>query len=363
EPGDDLSGLSERSPFVHISRIPEAGPGQRNVDPSDAINSKAPLDKLVGSITPADLHYERSHAGVPMLDPATHRLLIHGMAEKQLVLTMDDGARELAGVDIRLSNGVIAEIGAALDPVGEIVDASGCLVTPGLVNTHHHLYQTLTRAVPGGQDALLFGWLKTLYPIWARFGSEDMRISALAGLAELALSGCTLTSDHLYLFPNGARLDDTIDAARENSRNAHDEALSNSLFVRQGVMNGADVLPFAGLYLDEAQLSGLTLDGADFADATLTGAELKGSSLRNAVLAEADLTGADLTDADLTGADLSEAMLADADLTGATLTEVLRDDASLDGAWYLASEPPAADQELLDELRAVGASEADEDDD
>jgi len=154
-----------------------------------------------------------------------------------------------------------------------------------------------------------------------------------------------------------------IDAARENSRNAHDEALSNSLFVRQGVMNGADVLPFAGLYLDEAQLSGLTLDGADFADATLTGAELKGSSLRNAVLAEADLTGADLTDADLTGADLSEAMLADADLTGATLTEVLRDDASLDGAWYLASEPPAADQELLDELRAVGASEADEDDD
>ncbi|WP_340117880.1 sulfite dehydrogenase [Pelagibius sp. 7325] len=90
EPGEDLSGLSERSPFVHISRIPEAGPGQRNVDPGDAINSKAPLDKLVGSITPADLHYERSHAGVPMLDPAQHRLLIHGMTEKQLVLTMDD---------------------------------------------------------------------------------------------------------------------------------------------------------------------------------------------------------------------------------------------------------------------------------
>jgi cytosine/adenosine deaminase-related metal-dependent hydrolase len=69
--------------------------------------------------------------------------------------------------------------------------------------------------VPGGQDALLFGWLKTLYPIWARFGPEEMRVSALAGLAELALSGCTMTSDHLYLFPNGSRLDDTIDAARE----------------------------------------------------------------------------------------------------------------------------------------------------
>jgi cytosine/adenosine deaminase-related metal-dependent hydrolase len=88
-------------------------------------------------------------------------------------------------------------------------------VTPGLVNTHHHLYQTLTRAVPGGQDALLFGWLKTLYPIWARFGPEEMFTSAQVGLAELALSGCTLTSDHLYLYPNGARLEDTIHAAAE----------------------------------------------------------------------------------------------------------------------------------------------------
>jgi cytosine/adenosine deaminase-related metal-dependent hydrolase len=89
------------------------------------------------------------------------------------------------------------------------------VVTPGLINTHHHLYQTLTRAVPGGQDALLFGWLKTLYPIWARMGPEEIFTSAQIGLAELALSGCTLSSDHLYLFPNGARLDDTIAAAAE----------------------------------------------------------------------------------------------------------------------------------------------------
>ena len=88
-------------------------------------------------------------------------------------------------------------------------------MTPGLVNTHHHLYQTLTRAVPGGQDALLFGWLKTLYPIWARFSPEEMFTSAQVGLAELALSGCSLTSDHLYLYPNGARLEDTIHAAAE----------------------------------------------------------------------------------------------------------------------------------------------------
>ncbi|MDS0926386.1 8-oxoguanine deaminase, partial [Rhodobacter capsulatus] len=96
-----------------------------------------------------------------------------------------------------------------------VVSARGCVVTPGLINTHHHLYQTLTRAVPGGQDALLFGWLKTLYPIWARMGPEEIFTSAQIGLAELALSGCTLSSDHLYLFPNGARLDDTIAAAAE----------------------------------------------------------------------------------------------------------------------------------------------------
>lgn len=132
------------------------------------------------------------------------------------LLRMDDAGSELAGVDIRLRDGVVAEIGHDLPLDGaEVVNGRGCVVTPGLVNTHHHLYQTLTRAVPGGQDALLFGWLQTLYPIWARFGPEHMRISALVGLAELALSGCSLTSDHLYLFPNGSRLDDTIDAARE----------------------------------------------------------------------------------------------------------------------------------------------------
>lgn len=132
------------------------------------------------------------------------------------ILTMDATRRELAGADLLIQGGVIAAIGVALDaPGARIVNAAGCVVTPGLVNTHHHLYQTLTRAVPGGQDALLFGWLKTLYPIWARFGPDEMHVSTQVGLAELALSGCTTTSDHLYLFPNGARLDDTIHAAAE----------------------------------------------------------------------------------------------------------------------------------------------------
>jgi cytosine/adenosine deaminase-related metal-dependent hydrolase len=132
-----------------------------------------------------------------------------------IIVTMDGDRNELVDSDILVQGGVITKIGTALATQGNIVDARGCVVTPGLVNTHHHLYQTLTRVVPGGQDALLFGWLKTLYPIWARFGPEEMRVSALVGLAELALTGCSLTSDHLYLYPNGSRLDDTIDAAGE----------------------------------------------------------------------------------------------------------------------------------------------------
>ncbi|MAQ46994.1 MAG: 8-oxoguanine deaminase [Confluentimicrobium sp.] len=139
-------------------------------------------------------------------------LLIRGADS---VLTMDPARGEFSG-DIRLRDGVIAELGHDLPPNGaEILDARGCVVTPGLINTHHHLFQTLTRAVPAGQDALLFGWLQALYPIWARMGPEHIRVSAMLGLTELALSGCTTSSDHLYLFPNGARLEDSIAGAAE----------------------------------------------------------------------------------------------------------------------------------------------------
>jgi cytosine/adenosine deaminase-related metal-dependent hydrolase len=132
------------------------------------------------------------------------------------IITMDDQRHELQGADILLRGGVVAAIGQNLTADGAaIFHAKGKIITPGLVNTHHHLYQTLTRAVPGAQDALLFGWLQRLYPIWARFGPEEMFVSAQVGLAELALSGCTLTSDHLYLYPGGARLDDTIAAAQD----------------------------------------------------------------------------------------------------------------------------------------------------
>ena len=131
------------------------------------------------------------------------------------ILTMDDARRELNGADVLIRDGAIVGVGQGLMTTGDTINAQGCVVTPGLVNTHHHLYQSMTRAVPGGQDALLFGWLQTLYPIWSHFTPDHMFTSAQIGLAELALSGCTLSSDHLYLYPNGSRLEDTIHAAAE----------------------------------------------------------------------------------------------------------------------------------------------------
>ena len=136
--------------------------------------------------------------------------------DADVILTMDDQRTELQRADLLIRDGVVVDVGHNLHAeAATVFNARGKIVTPGLVNTHHHLYQTLTRAVPGAQDALLFGWLQRLYPIWARFGPQEMFVSAQIGLAELALSGCTLTSDHLYLYPNGARLDDTIAAAQE----------------------------------------------------------------------------------------------------------------------------------------------------
>jgi cytosine/adenosine deaminase-related metal-dependent hydrolase len=152
-----------------------------------------------------------------------------------VVVTMNGSRAELPQADIHVRDGLINAVGRGLSAAGaETIDATGCVVTPGLVNTHHHLYQTLTRAVPGGQDALLFGWLKTLYPIWAKFGPEEMFTSAQVGLAELALSGCTLTSDHLYLYPNGARLDDTIAAAQEVGLRFHPTRGAMSIGISAG---------------------------------------------------------------------------------------------------------------------------------
>lgn len=109
----------------------------------------------------------------------------------------------------------VAPTSALPEKADRVIDASGMVVLPGLINTHHHLYQTLTRAVPGAQDAPLFEWLKTLYGIWAGMTPEAIHTSTLVGLAELVLSGCTTASDHLYIYPGECRIDDEIRAAQE----------------------------------------------------------------------------------------------------------------------------------------------------
>jgi cytosine/adenosine deaminase-related metal-dependent hydrolase len=153
------------------------------------------------------------------------------------LITMDAARREIASGGFFARDGWIEAVGEADELPGsadEVLDLDGYLVMPGLVNTHHHLYQTLTRVVPAAQDANLFNWLKALYPIWARMLPEDMRVSTTLGLAELALSGCTTASDHHYIFPNGCRLDDQIEAAQTVGLRLHASRGSMSLGESQG---------------------------------------------------------------------------------------------------------------------------------
>ncbi|GAB4194005.1 MAG: 8-oxoguanine deaminase [Roseiflexaceae bacterium] len=155
----------------------------------------------------------------------------------ECVVTMDAARREIANGAVLIDGGRIAAVGPAAelpDQADQVIDCRGMLLMPGLVNTHHHLYQSLTRAVPAAQDANLFGWLTTLYPIWAGLRGEDIYVSAKLGLAELLLSGCTTASDHLYLFPNGATLDDEIRAAQELGVRFHASRGSMSLGRSQG---------------------------------------------------------------------------------------------------------------------------------
>jgi cytosine/adenosine deaminase-related metal-dependent hydrolase len=135
-----------------------------------------------------------------------------------LLVTMDDDHRRIPDGGLFVRDNVVEQVGPTAELLmgaDRVIDARGMIVLPGLINTHHHLYQTLTRAVPAAQDATLFGWLKTLYPIWAGLTAEAVYTSALVGLAELMLSGCTTASDHLYIYPNDCRIDDEIRAARE----------------------------------------------------------------------------------------------------------------------------------------------------
>jgi len=156
-----------------------------------------------------------------------------------LLVTMDADRRRISDGGLFVCDNVIEQVGPSAELPAEadrIINARRMIVLPGLVNTHHHLYQTLTRAVPAAQDATLFRWLKTLYPLWAGLTSEAIYTSALVGLAELMLSGCTTASDHLYIYPpeNGCRIDDEIRAAQEIGIRFHASRGSMSLGESKG---------------------------------------------------------------------------------------------------------------------------------
>lgn len=154
-----------------------------------------------------------------------------------ILVTMDDLRREIRGGGLFIRDGFIEQAGATDQlpaTADEVLDLTDHILLPGLVNTHHHFYQTLTRAIPAAQNANLFHWLKTLYPIWAKMTPEDIRLSTQTALAELALTGCTTASDHLYLFPNGSRLDDEIEAAADLGLRLHASRGSMSLGESQG---------------------------------------------------------------------------------------------------------------------------------
>ena len=149
----------------------------------------------------------------------------------------DDVGREIPGGGLFARGGVIEAVGSSADLPDDadiVLDMQGHVVIPGMVNTHHHLFQNLTRAVPPAQNAPLFGWLQTLYPIWSNIGPEHIYWSTALGLAELALSGCTTSSDHLYLYPNGARLDDALGAAADVGVRFHGTRGSMSIGESEG---------------------------------------------------------------------------------------------------------------------------------
>ncbi|HEY83881.1 MAG TPA: 8-oxoguanine deaminase [Chloroflexi bacterium] len=158
-----------------------------------------------------------------------------------VLVTMDVQRREIKDGAIYVEDNVISQVGSTAEleanpdlKPDRIINGRGTVVTPGLVNCHHHLYQTLTRTIGTGDGKILFDWLKYLYPIWAEMTPEAVYVSAKIGLAELILSGATTVADHLYLFPNGSKLDDEIRAAQEIGVRFHPTRGSMSLGESKG---------------------------------------------------------------------------------------------------------------------------------
>lgn len=169
----------------------------------------------------------------------------------ECVVTMDDDRREIARGGVYVEAGRVVAVGTDAelpDSAEEVVDLDGHVLVPGLVNTHHHMFQSLTRVVEAGQDKELFGWLENLFPVWSRLSPEMIGVSTELAMAELLLSGCTTASDHLYIYPNGCRLDDSIEAAQRVGMRFHASRGSMSV----GRSKGG--LPPDGLVEDEAEI-------------------------------------------------------------------------------------------------------------
>jgi cytosine/adenosine deaminase-related metal-dependent hydrolase len=180
---------------------------------------------------------------MPMRDDTTVADLV--IVGARCIATMDGTRREIEGGWLALSGGLITGIGEGEPPAAaDRLDATDCLVTPGLINAHHHLFQNLTRAFPAMTAEPLFGWLRSLYPLWRSLDTESAYVSAWVGLAELALSGCTTSSDHLYLHPRGAGdlLTAEIEAARDLGMRFHPTRGSMSLSEKDGGLPPDDVV-------------------------------------------------------------------------------------------------------------------------
>jgi cytosine/adenosine deaminase-related metal-dependent hydrolase len=167
------------------------------------------------------------------------------VANARCVATVDADRREIVGGWVAVADGLVTAVGSGTPPPARtVLDATDCLVTPGLVNAHHHLYQNLTRAFPPMTDKALFGWLQSLYPRWRAIDIESVYVSAWVGLAELALAGCTTSTDHLYLHPRGAGdlLTAEIEAARDLGVRFHPTRGSMSLSRKDGGLPPDDVV-------------------------------------------------------------------------------------------------------------------------
>jgi len=171
------------------------------------------------------------------------------------VLATMDG-QEIRDGALLARDGWIEQVGPTSDLPGiadEVVDLSGHVVLPGLINTHHHLYQTLTRVIPAAQSSGLFDWLRALYPIWAGMTPDHVRVSTRLGLAELALSGCTTAFDHHYLWPNGSRVDDQIEGAAPIGLRFHVSRGSMSLGESEGGLPPDSVVESEDRILEDSQ--------------------------------------------------------------------------------------------------------------